>query len=419
MSVCRWIIVAVFSCALMACAGAPGVSDRPAPTAQAHQVLVMLRMPPQHFQAGTEYAGGYGTDPGHRGRRRIAAALAREYGLELGADWPMPALGIDCFVMESSPAESAERIVEILSRDPRVAWAQPVHRFRTMGGGDPLFPLQPSAQYWHLADIHALTTGRNVRVAIVDSGIDTAHPDLAGQVVDEQNFVDDGRHVAEAHGTAVAGIIAAKSDNGIGIAGIAPHARLLAMRACWEVAADDTECSSFTLGKALHAALLRDAQVINLSLTGPADPLVGRLLDVALARNIKVIAAADPRSADGGFPARHPGVLAVGDESTRVGMVAGLPTLIAPGHDIPTTLPGARWDFVSGASYAAAHVSGLIALLTELRPALPAAEMRRAIAAAPAGAATATVDPCGTFLRLTATCACHPCLTSHTADAQR
>jgi subtilisin family serine protease len=286
-----------------------------------------------------------------------------------------------------------------------------------MGGGDPLYPLQPSARYWHLSDIHALTTGRHVRVAVVDSAIDAAHPDLAGQVVDAQDFVEDGRHVAEAHGTAVAGIIAAKSDNGMGIAGIAPNARLVGMRACWEVAADDTECNSFTLGKALHAVLLKDVQVINLSLSGPPDLLVARLLDAALARNIKIVAAADPHSADSGFPATHPGVLAVGDETTRTGMDSGSQMLLAPGRDIPTTLPGARWDFVSGASYAAAHVSGLIALLTELRPAMPSGQMRRAIAAAPSDGLAAAVDPCATFLRLTATCACHPCLTSHTAEA--
>jgi subtilisin family serine protease len=91
--------------------------------------------------------------------------------------------------------------------------------------------------------------------------------------------------------------------------------------------------------------------------------------------------------------------------------------IAAPGRDIPTTLPGGRWDFVSGASFAAAHVSGLVALLTELRPALTTAEVRQAVAErAHDPQAAATVDACALFERFTASCAC-ACLKSHTADA--
>jgi hypothetical protein len=419
MSVARQMATLVVCCAVLGCVSIdPSASAHFAgASASSRQVLVMLRMPPQHFQPGVDYAGSYGVDTGRGGRRRIASALAREYGLKLDAEWPMQAIGIDCFAMESPSDNSVEQIAEALSRDPRVEWAQPSYRFRAAGERDPLYALQPSVRYWHLSEIHSVTTGRNVRVAVVDSGIDSAHPDLAGQVADEENFVDDSRYAPETHGTAVAGIIAARSGNGIGIEGIAPNARLLAMRACWEVASDDTECSSFTLGKALHAALLKDVQVINLSLSGPADPLIGRLLDAALTRNIKVIAAADQHSRDGGFPAAHPGVLAVGDGTMRTGSADGLMMIAAPGRDIPTTLPGGRWDFVSGASFAAAHVSGLVALLTELRPALTTAEVRQAVAERAGDTqAVAGVDTCALLERLTAACACS-CLKQHTANA--
>ncbi len=82
--------------------------------------------------------------------------------------------------------------------------------------------------------MHKIATGRGIRVAVIDSGIQANHPDLAGQVIVNRNFVAGQAEVAEDHGTGVAGIIAAKADNGVGIAGVAPDARLLGLRACWQ-----------------------------------------------------------------------------------------------------------------------------------------------------------------------------------------
>ncbi len=250
-----------------------------------------------------------------------------------------------------------------------------------------------------------------MRVAVVDSGIDGGHPDLAGQVQLRANFVDGSPDAAEAHGTAVAGIIAARAGNGAGIAGVAPAARLLALRACWpDSVAGATRCNSFTLGKALNFAIMNGAKIINLSLSGPPDRLLQALLDVAAARGMAVVGAADPAQADGGFPASWPGVIAVGAASGAA--------LLAPGADIPTTAPGARWAFVSGPSYAAAHVAGLAALLAQLRPAANGAELRRAIvstdraarnrsvAAADPPAHAGTIDACASIARITGACAC-------------
>jgi hypothetical protein len=93
-----------------------------------------------------------------------------------------------------------------------------------------------------------------------------------------------------------------------------------------------------------------------MSLGGPPDRLLARLLDAALARGITVVAAVQPARADGGFPASHPGVLAVGAESDGAGPVDAL---WAPGRDIPSAAPVHAWRFVSGASFAAAHVTGI------------------------------------------------------------
>lgn len=381
-----------------------------APASPERQVLVMLRLPPPHFRPDADYAGGgYGDDFGKNARRRIATRLARMHGLKLVADWPMPVLGIDCFVMEAPAGESPTHIADILSRDPHTEWAQPMNMYRALGHNDPLYPLQPSAKFWHVADIHKIATGRNVVVAVVDSGIEEGHPDLAGQLAVKENFVDGSSYTPEMHGTAVAGIIAARADNGIGIEGVAPGARLMALRACWQESANATRCNSFTLGKALNFAILHDAQVINLSLTGPPDRLLQRLLDVALAHGINVVGAFDPDNATGGFPASYPGVVAVTDAPVEKinARRAGPPILVSLGRDIPTTVPGARWAFVSGSSFAAAHVSGLVALLTELQPTLTARQVRQEIVLHSTDTASGgTIDACATLTRVMNTCPC-------------
>jgi subtilisin family serine protease len=386
--------------------------------AASRRVLVMLRMPPPHFRPDSGgYGGGYAEDGSRAARRRVAAELAAAYGLKLVEDWPMPAIGIDCFVMEDPGSAPLERVLDALGRDPRVAWAQPVNTYRGLDSGtrgDPLFPVQPSAHAWHLAELHRASTGRQVTVAVVDSGVDDKQPDLDGQLALRRNFVDTAPDAAESHGTAVAGIVAAREGNGQGIAGVAPQARLMALRACWETAHQETRCNSFTLGKALHFALLNGAQIINLSLGGPQDRLLQTLIDAALARGVAVVGAVDPARADGGFPASYPGVIAVASTADRHPLPGALQ---APGNDIPATLPGARWGMVSGSSYAAAHVAGLAALLVELHPGSTPLQLRRSFATTPRTVLAAhdpgrvheqagSIDACATIARAAGACVC-------------
>jgi subtilisin family serine protease len=379
------------------------------------QVLVMLRMPPEHFRPDGAYAGGYTDDSARAARRRVAGELAAAYGLRLRGNWAMPAIGIDCFLMEDTGRAPLEHVLTALARDPRVVWAQSVGEYHALGSGDPLFSVQPVARDWHLDALHRLSTGRHVTVAVIDSGVDANHPDLAGQVDVRRNFVDDAPDVPEAHGTAVAGIIAARKDNGLGIAGVAPAARLMALRACWESGHQAARCNSFTLGKALNFALEHGAHIINLSLAGPPDRLLQSLLGAALERGVIVVGAADPQLADGGFPASYPGVIAVAREGDRHPAAAAI--LYAPGTDVPTCEPGARWDLVSGSSYAAAHVAGLAALIAELQPHAGPREIRRDIGggdggarrlarAGPAPGQTGSIDACGAMARAADACVC-------------
>lgn len=366
-AVCSWRLMGL---AAGVAALSPAVELAAAPVQSAPEaasggrVLVMLRLAPPHFRAGSDYGGSYGDGIGRAARRRIATIIARGNGLVLVDDWPMPLLGLDCFVMAVPTGLSTETVAAALSDLPGVAWAQPVNSFAGQAGRpDPLFAAQPAAVGWHLGDLHKVVDGSGVKVAIIDSAVERSHPDLAGQVPVGMNFVAGQADGAERHGTAVAGIIGAIADNGIGIAGIAPRARLMSLRACWQTATA-TLCDSFSLAKALHFAVSKRVDVINLSLGGQLDPLLARLLDLALAHGTTVVAAYDRNRDDGGFPASYRGVVAVADAAA-----SALPDGIfsAPGNAIPTTRSGGSWTLVDGSSYAAAQVTGLVALMRSVR----------------------------------------------------
>jgi subtilisin family serine protease len=401
------LAMALCALAFQACAD-PDIASVDAKVAE-RQVLVMLRVPAPHFRPDASYLGSYDTQVGRNARRRVAEGLAAQFKLRVIDDWPMPSLGVDCFVMAAPDDVAMERLVEEMARDPRVEWVQSMNLFHLFAHNDPLFALQPTAKLWHLAEIHQITTGKNVRVAEIDSGVDRDHPDLLGRVAIARNFVDGRDAVAETHGTAVAGIIAARADDGVGIVGVAPQSVLMALRACWETPVDGNlaVCSSFTLAKALQFALDQHAKVINLSLGGPRDRLLERLLNVAMTRGLVIVAATDSNSKDGGFPASITGVLAVAPDDAH-----DLPAaiLVAPGQDIPTTLPGQRWGLVSGSSFAAAEMAGLVALILELAPDRKPQQIRETLASSKITASSpdrhAIVDACAAIARTMGACAC-------------
>jgi len=405
-SFCLRLLAALVLGASMLLQGAPAFAAPENETGTANgQLLLLLRLPAPHFRPDGGYGGNYIDDGGRNARRRIAEELAQRHNLKLLNSWAMPVLGLDCYVLQVADGEGPERISALLAADPRVEWAQPMGIFHGLDGGDPLYPVQPAAHAWDLRELHRSATGRNVTVAVIDSGIASEHPALHGQVTGVENFVDNVPYAGEAHGTAIGAIIAARSGHG-GILGVAPDAHLLALRACWQQPGQAAACDSFSLAKALNFAILHQPKVINMSLGGPPDRLLARLLDVALSHGISVVAALDSR---GGlaFPASHPGVLAVGVRGAAP--VAG--ALYAPGRDIPSATPDGHWNFFTGPSYAAAHVAGVVALLDELQPAATPAEIRQALR--PADALNAgKIDACASLARIRNTCICSCAVTS-------
>jgi len=387
--------------------------ERPAADTD-RQILVMLKMAPPHYRPGAAYAGSYGDGAAMAARRRLAAGIARRNGLTLVDGWPMPLIGVDCYVMHVPDGMAVDAAIAQVSKESAVAWSQPLQTYQARGSppgiapNDPLFRAQPAAAAWRLADLHRIATGRNVSVAIIDSKIDVAHPDLAGQFIANLDFVDRRAAAGEAHGTGVAGIVGAKAGNGIGIAGIAPDARMMALRACWQTEAGPTLCNSLSLARALQFAIEHNAQVINLSLAGPTDPLLARLLALAVSRNLSVVAAFDPSLPQGGFPASMPGVIAVAEESLR-----SLPArvYIAPGRDVPTTQPGGKWYLVNGSSYAVAHVTGLIALMRQA-----GGRATRIVLDRMAGGA---VDACATLVGTSPRCDCSCAIDRRLAEKPR
>jgi hypothetical protein len=301
--------------------------------------------------------------------RASAKAVATAHGLREIAAWPIGLLGIHCIVYQLPPGADRNAVLDRLRRDNRVESAQPYQSFATLTSDtstpstdDPYRPLQRNLDIMDVSGAHLWSRGEGVRVAIIDTGVDASHPDLAGRVTKQENFVDGARNGRDRHGTAVAGVIAAVENNSLGIVGIAPAARLYALRACWPEPRDDARavCSTLTLAKALAAAIEARIDIVNLSLTGPADPLLTRIVDVGLRRGVVFVGATPPSGGGGVFPTGIAGVISVDATGAKNSADS---VLFAPGSEVLTLVPDGRYDFLSGSSLAAASVSGGIALL--------------------------------------------------------
>ncbi|WP_194895437.1 type VII secretion-associated serine protease mycosin [Catenulispora pinisilvae] len=229
------------------------------------------------------------------------------------------------------------------------------------------------------------TTGANVTVAVIDSGVDASVPQLKGHVLPGLSLdTADGPATADClgHGTMVAGIIAAQPVSGIGFAGLAPGAVILPIR----VYSDTGTTSSEDMAKAIVAATGAGAKVINISAVAQASsPALATAVQYAQAHDVLIVASAgnDNQQADEvTYPAAYPGVIAVGS-ITASGTIAqtsetgGFIDLVAPGETILSLGvggPGHVYD--SGTSFAAPFVAATAALVRSYYPALTAPQVK-------------------------------------------
>lgn len=231
-----------------------------------------------------------------------------------------------------------------------------------------------------LGDVHKVARGNAVRVAVIDSGVDVGHPELRGAVAGLYDALGED-FVPHAHGTAMAAAIAAQGQ----LQGVAPAARLLVARAfSGRAGSASASGTSMHIMAAIEWAVNQGARVINLSFAGPEDRLISRGLAGLAARGVIVVAAAG----NGGpgaaplYPGADSNVIAVTatDADDKIFARAnrgGYIAVAAPGVDVLAAEPEGRYAFSSGTSIAAAHVSGLVALILEKRPDLDSAGVRR------------------------------------------
>jgi subtilisin family serine protease len=224
-----------------------------------------------------------------------------------------------------------------------------------------------------------VTHGARVTVAVIDTGVDATHSDLAGHVAPQIDEVPDGLtgDVGE-HGTHVAGIIAA-SLNGTGVAGLADKATILPIR----VMDINGTCDDFTLAAGILEAVDRGAQVINMSLGGPGSSTVKQAaVKAAVDAGVTVVAAGGNSYEEGNptmYPAAYAGVIGVSslDPDGNSSWFANTGTYIditAPGEEILSTVPGG-WEFMDGTSMAAPFVSAAAALVRAANPTLTGAQV--------------------------------------------
>ena len=316
----------------------------------------------------------------NRATARQITALQRRFRLRRIESHRIALTGTTFFRWRIPDRRSVRAVIRALERDRLVASAQPNYLYRMQqsapaADGD-------NAQYalakLHLSQAHTIATGKDVRVAVIDSAVDLTSPELAGSIAGHFDTLKSPRK-AHAHGTSIAVLIA---GHGM-LMGAAPGAKILAIRA-FDPDAKGAQGSTFNILKGLDWAVQQHARIVNMSFAGPPDPALSRALQAASHKGIALIAAAGnagPKSPPL-YPAADPEVIAVSatdandhllKQSNRGRQIA----LAAPGKDILVALPEGRVEVSSGTSYSAAEVSGIAALLIERDGKLTPARLRR------------------------------------------
>lgn len=288
--------------------------------------------------------------------KRLEKSVAKDYQMQWLEGWVIQSIDLYCVLYEVAAGSDIEAYIQRLANDDRVAAVEVLEHYSLMNYSDPLYDVQFPSERFAVHRLHRLGKGKGQRVAIVDSGVDSSHPDLQSRIAQEFVLLPENHRQNLQHGTAVAGVIAAKADNGEGIVGMAPEAEIYSYQACGE-ANGKHQCSSFSLLKALAQILEDDIDVLNLSLAGKKTPLMEALVNELVAQDVLIIAASNGQSHSANFPASHPKVIAVSESDQAYHWYAQSPRL--------STRAGGGYQHYFGSSMGAAGVTGLVAVLRE------------------------------------------------------
>ena len=309
-----------------------------------------------------------------------ADELARRHGLERIASQSFPLLGSTIGLFRIVDRRPVDMVRREFAADGRVRSVQLNLRHFLQDQKKPVIEgdvAQYAVAQLRLPQAHALARGMNVTIAVIDSGVDVKHPELANSVADSFDALgsSEGPHV---HGTGIAGAIVAHAK----LMGSAPEARLLAIRA-FGAGSKGAESTSYVILRGLDYAAAHGAQIINMSFAGPKDPLIERGIAATAARGILMVAAAGNAGAKSPplYPAANPNVIAVSGTDAQEKLFAASNrgnhiAISAPGADIFLPAPDEKYQITSGTSFSAAYVSGVAALLLERNPALKPGDVR-------------------------------------------
>jgi serine protease len=280
----------------------------------------------------------------------------------------------------STGGRAVADVVAELRADPRVTSATPDRVRRTSQLPDDTHVGNQRAHLEAIRVPQAWDTSigsRYLNVAVLDTGVDLDHPDLARKLVAGLDVVN-GDSVADddhGHGTAVAGVAAARTDNALGVAGIAWRSTIMPVK----VLKNDGSGTDSDIVAGIVWAVDNGADVVNLSLGGPgASPALDAAVDYALERNVVVVAAAGNEGTDEpSYPAASPGAVGVGATGTT-GRLASFSNygdwvdLVAPGVGVWSTVRGGSYGTWSGTSFATPLATGAAVLVRAAYPSLDA-----------------------------------------------
>jgi subtilisin family serine protease len=314
--------------------------------------------------------------------------------------------GLNVHVVTLPPGQSERDTAARLSRHPHIKFAE-LDQLAPPGAtaNDPLFGSE-----WHLPKIAApaawdTSTGAGTIIAILDTGIDAGHPDLAAQLVPGWNFYDNNSNTADVHGhgTAVAGAAAAAANNGTGVASVAWGARLMPVR----IADANAYAYWSTVAQGLTWAADNGARVANISYVGvAASSTVKSAAQYMRGKGGVVAVCAGNNGIDEGIAPTDEMIVVSAtdpaDAKTSWSSYGSFVDVAAPGANIYTTARGGGYQYWSGTSLASPIVAGVAALVKAMRPDFTAAQVESAIFASAVDLGAAGKDPVFGFGRVDA-----------------